>query len=148
MSTYIFNGTNLIILIVFAFFCFGFWMPYIKSKKYEGVIDSYCHPLKGDKRDVTFVAKIMYKEENGKRNYCYSKRIFDTQGEAMQLYPKNSKVRICVFHETKNDDFDQAMIISDMGDMRHSLFLTLAAVICCTALAFGFQLYQYYYGSQ
>ena len=142
MAQSILNGTNLLILIVFGFFCYGFWMPYIRGKKQEAVVEGYSHPFKGENRDTSFVCKFMYREGNGKSSYCYSKRVFDTQGEAISQYPKGSKVLLKVYKENKDDPHDLAMIISDSKDRNHTLFLTLAAVLCCSALAVGFHMYE------
>ncbi len=147
MYSYIFNVTNLIILIIFGVFEFAFWSPYLKNKRTDGTVENYVHPFKGDKRELTFVCKIMYRDEKGRKKYCYSKQVFDTLKEAAQYYPKGAKVQIRVFHEASGDEYDQAMIVSDFRDKKRSLFFTLAALVCCTACAFGFQMYQYYFGS-
>ena len=142
MSQYIFNGTNLLILIVFGFFCYGFWMPYITGKKREAVVEGYGHPDEGENRETSYVCKFMYREESGKRKYCYSKRVFDTQGEAISQYPKGSKVTLRVFKENREDIHELAMIMSDMTDRRHTIFLTITAILCCSALAVGFQMFE------
>jgi len=136
------NGTNLLILIVFGFFCYGFWMPYIRGKKHEAIVEGYSHPDKGENRETSYVCKFMYREENGKRNYCISKRVFDTQGEAISQYPKGSKVTIKVYKENKDDPRDVAMIVSDSTDRNHTIFLTIAAILCCSALVIGFHMFE------
>lgn len=147
MWSYIFNGTNLLILIIFGFFSFGFWMPYFKGKKYEAVVDGYAHPEKGEKRELEWVIKFMYREENGRRNYCYSKRVFDTHAEAIEQYPKGAKVDIRVYKETKNDINEQAIIMTDNTDLKRTLFYTFAAIVCCIALGVGFKMFDTYFGS-
>lgn len=135
--------TLILILIVFGVFCYAFWSPFFRGKRYDdAVVDGFAHPEKGDrdKKDITYVVKFMYREKSGKRRYCVSKREFGTQGQLIKEYPKGKKVSIRVYKETDGDINDVATILSDNGDLKTALFHTIIAFVCCSAMEVGLEM--------
>lgn len=137
MSEMIFNSTNLFLLLIVIVICYTFWVPYIKGRKIEAVVDGYCHPLDGKDKDVLWCYRFMYREvKAGKRLYCYSRKNYDTK-EEMKKYPKGAKVQIR-YYETK--DIVQAIITSDNEDFKRTMLYTLGTVLGGIALGIGYQL--------
>ncbi len=140
MSPLIFNSANFFLLLIVIVISYTFWMPYIKGRKIEAIVDGYCHPLDGKDKDILWCYRFMYREvKAGKRLYCYSRKNYDTK-EEMKKYPKGSKVQIR-YYETKEGT--EAVIISDNEDFKRAIFYTLATIAGGIGLAVGYQLLVY-----
>lgn len=138
MTEMIFNSTNLLLLIVVVIICYTFWVPYIKGRKTEAVVDGYCHPKDGKDKELMWCYRFMYREvKAGRRLYCYSRKTYDTK-EEMRKYPKGAKVQIRYYDASKDDMM--AIIVSDNEDLKRNLLYTLGAVLGGIALGVGYQL--------
>ena len=143
MFSSVFNVSNLFALILFLVFIYVFWEPFIRGKAIEATVDGYVHTKEMDEKDknLYYCIRFMYRlQKSGKRYFCYSKRKFDTQKEAMEAFPKGTPVRI-KYLPPDSSGRSEAVILSDSKDRNKALLYTLYAFLGISAVVFGYSIF-------
>jgi hypothetical protein len=143
----VFNSTNLLILLVVLFLCYTFWEIYLRGTTVDAVVDGYEKaPARDEKeKDLYWCVRFMYRtQKGGKRCFCYSKRRFNTQPEAIGLFPRGTELKVRYF-KASSSNRAECVILSDSKDRNQALFYTLIAFGAGIALAIGYQLLMKYF---
>lgn len=143
MISAIFNVSNLFALILFLFFAYVFWQPFIRGKVVDATVDGFVHTKETDEKDknMYYCIRFMFRlQKSGKRYYCYSKRKFDTQKEAMENYPKGTAVKV-KYLPPDNTGRSEAVIISDNKDRNQALLYSLYAFLGISAVVIGYAVF-------
>ena len=139
MASLIFSTSNVFVLCIAVAICYTLWAPYIRGRKFSGIIDGYEHPKDGKDKDLMWRYRISYRDaKGGKRQYVSSKREYGTRKEA-EKYKKGDKVDIVVY-QIARDTEQLAIITSDNEEKRMTIIYTVCLIAGAICLAVGMAL--------
>lgn len=131
-------GTIFVVAVFAVILLYIIWKPYLRGKKVQAVVDGHCHPADGEDRELIYICRFVYRDQKGgKKQYCYSRRRFDTQAEARAEYPKGKEVELRVFDNPDRKDMPNAMIMGDQSDLRRTILYTVALLVGVSAVLVG-----------